>query len=393
MRMRFLGQPFDEFGQIADVLKEQLMGGSDRKLWVATAWAKRSGLARLENALAHFREQGGSSVAIIGIDEGGATKQGLRLAMEVFDQTNVFHDHSRRTFHPKVYLIENGEEACLIAGSSNATAGGLYDNYEASIVGILDLSTREDRELFESVSGWFRSLLDDAACVRLDADVINRLIEDGRYRIGDEDNPERGSPQFGGYRDGVSTDSPSQSIFEASSTPKRPLSTLQGELRRGRRTERTRGTGPREPVQERRKLKWFKKMSRADSQQPAGAKTNPTGNLKLTKAGQNIDRESFFRDQLFGDADWTSETREAGELEKATVSIEVYVEDESFGKLDFKVDHGLFRIANQNNVPTWLHWGVFGSVLRENDHRGKWVIIESFYDGSYRLRITDENPE
>lgn len=396
MQTTFLGQPFDEFGQVANALEEHLNEGSGKNLWIASAWAKRSGLKRLQDTLSRFHEQGGSSVAIIGIDEGGATEQGLRLAVELFDQVNVFHDNSRRTFHPKVYLLDSGRQAYLIVGSNNATAGGLYDNYEAAITCVMDLAIEEDKQLFDSVSNWFKLLLSDAACVTLSSDVIARLISDPRYRVGDENHPERSSPQVSGYQDGVATDTPGQSIFERATSPKKPLSTVPGKLRRrrpsvsaGKNVQETR-TG--RPVLKTSKFRWYKKMSRADAQQPEGTKTNPTGNLKLTSAGQNIDRETFFRDKLFGNADWAVENRNAGELEKTVVPIEVHIEDERMGEINFYIDHGLYRIANQKNVPTWLHWGPFGKVLRGNDYFGRWVTIENFYDGSYRLRITSENP-
>ncbi len=397
MQITFLGQPFNEFGQVANVLEEHLTEGSVKHLWVASAWAKKSGLRRLQDILSRFREQGGSSVAIIGIDEGGATEQGLRLAVELFDQVYVFHDNSRRTFHPKVYVLDSGIRAYLIVGSNNATAGGLYDNYEAAVVCVMDLAVEEDKQLFDSVCNWFKLLLSDAACVSLDSDVIARLISDPRYRVGDENQPERSSPQVSGYQDGISIDTPEQSIFNKSTSPKKRLSTIPGEPERRRSPEASdqdvRKSRVGTTLPKTSKFRWYKKMSRADAQQPEGAKTNPTGNLKLTSAGQNIDRETFFRDKLFGNADWAVENRNAGELEKTVAPIEVYIEDERMGEINFYIDHGLFRIANQNNVPTWLHWGSFGRVLRENNHFGKWVIIEGFHDGSYRLRITSENPE
>ncbi len=65
VRVNFLGQPFDSYGQIADVLEEQLLEETGGTLRLATAWAKRSGLARLEGMLARFRSQGGFSVAVM----------------------------------------------------------------------------------------------------------------------------------------------------------------------------------------------------------------------------------------------------------------------------------------------------------------------------------------
>jgi hypothetical protein len=73
MRVSFVGQPFDEYGWTADWLNEALTHESAGMLQIAVAWAKRSGLLRLQDSLRTFRDHGGTVSAIIGIDEGGAT--------------------------------------------------------------------------------------------------------------------------------------------------------------------------------------------------------------------------------------------------------------------------------------------------------------------------------
>jgi hypothetical protein len=70
----------------------------------------------------------------------------MRKLLNVFDRVHVVHDPGGRTFHPKLYLVEGPARATLLVGSSNATAGGLYFNFEASLEAIFELSHAPDRE-------------------------------------------------------------------------------------------------------------------------------------------------------------------------------------------------------------------------------------------------------
>lgn len=112
MQISFLGQPLLSFGGwTSNWLEGQLSSADVKTVHIAVAWMKRSGLSRLQQHLTSFRQQGGSAVAIIGIDEGGATRQGLELALEMFDSVYVFHDPASRTFHPKVYVASSSSSA------------------------------------------------------------------------------------------------------------------------------------------------------------------------------------------------------------------------------------------------------------------------------------------
>ena len=98
MGIRFIGQPFAGGGQIGRVITDAMLAPGASKLWVATAWGKQSGIGRIQGAAAEFRAAGGTSEVIVGIDEGGATREGLALCLEVFDDVVVYHDPGPRTF-------------------------------------------------------------------------------------------------------------------------------------------------------------------------------------------------------------------------------------------------------------------------------------------------------
>jgi hypothetical protein len=128
MPFAFVGQPFPGTDQIGTILGTALRDPAYTHAWIATAWAKQSGLSRLAAALATFRQGGGRIEGIVGVDEGGATVEGLRLAARLFTSAHVFHDPGARTFHAKIYVVQNDARAVAVIGSGNLTQGGLYTN-------------------------------------------------------------------------------------------------------------------------------------------------------------------------------------------------------------------------------------------------------------------------
>jgi hypothetical protein len=212
MRLRFIGQPLAEFGEpCADWLESVLSDERIRELEIATAWLRRSGLARLKASLDAFRSSGTASL-LVGIDFGGTTRQGLEESLTCFDVVRVYHVPGNRTFHPKVYLAHGPSTAYLLVGSNNLTLGGISNNYEAALVGELDLDEQQDRLLFDEIRRWFARLCSDQdACIALALDRINELADDPSYGLGDEDaEPSRAwAPLY----EGESEDAPGSSFF------------------------------------------------------------------------------------------------------------------------------------------------------------------------------------
>src|SRR5205823_5237070 len=99
VEVRLLGQPFQESGQLGQLIREALDGPRFNRLRLASAWAKRSGLGRIASAVRSFTAAGGTAEAILGIDEGGTTSEALELAGELFDPLHVYFDPGPRTFH------------------------------------------------------------------------------------------------------------------------------------------------------------------------------------------------------------------------------------------------------------------------------------------------------
>jgi HKD family nuclease len=409
LEIHFHGQPFELFGWSSDWIKSRLNDTDITTFRLAVAWVKRSGLVRLQPDLSAFRTRGGTASVIVGIDEGGATKQGLELALGLFNEVCVFYDRASRTYHPKVYLASGPQKAHLMIGSNNLTAGGLFNNYETALMCDLDLTLSADQDLLQEVLAWFNLLYRDRVCRLLDQNLLEILVNDVCYRIGDEDRPQRDRREEVEDYDGVIPAISDESVFGISSSPKRGMAPgiavlpdatagAAGTVAPTTPTRPDATAGPPLPVVPSSSVpsrpvappvvRWSKQMSRADAQHPQTPRTNPTGCLKLAQAGQDIDQKTFFRYQMFADANWTSEQQRRGIVEEAIVPFDIIIDGTSHGRVHLKIDHAEFRIADQGNTPTWLHWGPLQPTLRVGNHTGAWVIITRQSDGTYRLEIT-----
>ena len=391
MDVQLVTQPFKDSGTLAEFLDHaaSLQDMSEAKFVVA--WAKRSGLKVIRPALDAFRSRGIRTSLVVGIDQGGATRQGLQLAIASFDAVHVFHDPHGGTFHPKLYWIGGGVTAHLFVGSNNLTEGGARANYEVALACILDLSNTADARLQQAVLQYIDRLLADVSvCRPLTATLLDDLIADPRYGIGDEDaartrttataahgdqavlepffgrsaEPKKGRPPATPAEepDESGTELPEDYTLEAptevappplvvvATTPQPPLA----------------GPAPIAAVVAR----WYKQLPSSDAQHPEKPASSPTGNLRLNRAGSGVDWRRYFRDDLFGSAVWVPHTLPVGVLEATSIPFHVTIAGNYIGPTPLTVDYGAYREAGQGNVTTVLHWGLLLPALRATNYFG-----------------------
>lgn len=410
VKARLLVQPFGDGFDLRDFLSYISADETFMRLRIVVAWAKRSGLQRVESDLRRISSRGGSLELVVGISEGGATRQGLELAREIFDSVHVVHDRSGRTFHPKLYVADGAEQALVMIGSNNLTAGGIYYNYEAGSILELDMNDIDDREYLAAVENLIGKVTGDKdICIELTDDVLDELISNRRYRIGNED--ENRALRLSGLPENLDTDvdidivdtstSGAPPIFGKSQVPKKPgISASSAKSDKSTPASSASTSLPPRPrpdgsveivpdsLVERR---WFKKMSNSDAQQKGTPNTQVTGNLKLTEAQLPINHTTFFRYDFFGDCNWASKEVTRGIKEEAIVPFHVVADGGPIGVYSLKIDHAEYRVAAQGNVATWLHWGNdLSRYLRDNSHVGDYVTLERRTDGSFSLVISDE---
>jgi HKD family nuclease len=183
--MKIINQPWDGAGQrLGDHLNRLLreMPRFDH-VFMLIAFVKRSGLSRLAEALREFMDAGGCVGAVVGIDQQGTSIEGLCLLLKCSNEAYIFHNRAfSSTFHPKVYLFERSDErAVAIVGSGNLTAGGLYTNYETSLLLELDLNQAQDLEVYESLRSIYEQATDLSGGMArlLDEELIGELVRRG----------------------------------------------------------------------------------------------------------------------------------------------------------------------------------------------------------------------
>lgn len=412
---------------MAACLHRILADNAIERLTVVVAWTRFRGLARLRPELEGFRARGGTTRLIVGIDEGGATRPGLLLACKLFDEPSVFHDRAGGTFHPKIYLAEGPEQAVLMVGSSNATPGGWFSNYEASLEVRFALPDESEHPALAAVRSYLGALEGEDELLRpLTEELVDRLVEDRAFNVSGHEQRSRrlqtppsedagaadvdasgslpvlegGDELFGGRR------SPRPVLPPLSEADKLELTALELPVDDEAEADEPLSTPEDEPEREatppapptarggRRgpapalAARWSKVLPRGDAQHPAPG-SNPTGNVRLTKARHDIDWRTWFRRTLFSPATWRHDVdRQGNRIERATIPFDVTIAGISLGTISLDVTHAPHRESGQANHTTVLHWGPLMSVVRSTDYTRNTLTLERHSDGSYKLDLS-----
>jgi hypothetical protein len=96
----------------------------------------------------------------------------------------VYRNAGPYTFHPKVYVFKSGQRADVLVGSGNLTGGGLFTNYEASLVASLDLAVPEDAAFLQTVEAtldaWSQPR--QGICYAVTLELLAQLVASGLVR-------------------------------------------------------------------------------------------------------------------------------------------------------------------------------------------------------------------
>jgi HKD family nuclease len=425
--LEFLGQAFSEEETTAAVLTKAAEDPRIESLTIVVAWARFGGLRRVKEALQAFRARGGDLRIILGIDEGGATRPGLVLALELASETYVFHDPAGWTFHPKLYLGEGQDKAILLVGSSNATPGGLFGNYEASLEAEFSLPEESDHQALTKARQYIGRLLDEEEiCLPLTQELIDELVENPRYAVAGYERRRSGSAQNSdtdeagedidmsgstpddtagaalfGKRMGTKWVPPALSpearaelaaleivpepVRESGGSPAAvPRSSTEASAVAGRSLEGADGAAT--PASAEVVKRWYKRLPAADAQQLDPSTSSGSASATLIQFHHPIDPTIYFRHNLFDAVDWVPEE---GHRETASVEFDVRIEGVSRGKRQLVIVHDPSFESGQANRTTLLRWGAeLNQYLRANDHSDDYLTLERLSDGSYRLTIS-----
>lgn len=192
----FITQP-NGSTRLGDLLKQLLTDERWSHFTAAVAFVKRSGVRHIADALRAFAERGTVKM-LIGVDLGGTSREGLAdLLACVRERGEIYvcHNENVSTFHPKVYIFRSVAQAVVVVGSGNLTEGGLFTNYEASMMHVLNLTKDEDRKFLSEVDVAFAEWLSPEyrTSRRLTAEFLEELYQQGyvvdEYRTRGDEKP------------------------------------------------------------------------------------------------------------------------------------------------------------------------------------------------------------
>lgn len=419
----FLGQPAWGDQALAAFLERAARDADIDSLTVVVAWARYRGLIRVRAAIEELRARGGTTRLIVGIDEGGATRPGLLLALQLFDEAHVFHDPGGGTFHPKIYLAEGPGKVLLAVGSSNATPGGLFSNYEASLEASFTLPAEADEPALVGVHSYIRDLLaETATCLPLNEELVDRLVKSRRYSVAGHEQPSRRG-RFASQARVDEADLDASGFTEESGDEARLFGARQGprvnapllsakatqelhslELAPDDEAEQDPELPPPSDVtppagaatgatavkqSSSARVSWTKVLPRGDAQQQLSSRTNVTGNVRLTQAKHDIDWTTWFREDLFGSAAWRPDTDIKGSpIERADIPFQVTIDGLGLGTIELEVTHAPHRESGQSNHTTVLRWGPLMGTMRGTDYTGYTLTLAQLPGGSFELDIS-----
>ena len=337
--------------------------------------------------LADIVQQGEMVRFVLGTNDGDLSAADVRYVLRLIENTAngslVVIRYDNALFHPKtLHLIRQDGSEVAVVGSANFTGRGLGRNIEAMIV--LDTSTGDDlstiKAVADAIDKWNSVVADGVFPVRSEHDVL-QLIADG---IIDVTRVRQPSAPIKRRRSTQSTLGRRKSLWIRPATTITPLTYP----RSGRSTR------PKQPIgiTQTTFWQWCKQLSSSDAQQVTSA-TNPTGKLRLSKAGFPIDHRTAFRQEMFGKQNWQPKILRGNAYEVAEIDFDVVVRGNALGTLKLTIDHAPHRIAGQNNVPTILAWGLrLNQILRTTNYVGDWVVIERDTKGEFHLTIQSAEP-
>lgn len=274
-------------------------------------------------------------------------------------------------FHPKTIHLtrEDGSEAAYV-GSANLTKNGVALNIEAGVT--LDTRDGDDNtivsQIRQAIDAWFATPQNGLYSVSKSAD-LDALVKLGVLDVPPPVPPPSASKAKHGKSTALSP------LFKLPKSPKPPAPTAPS-------------TGTTAAIQP---AKWVKKLSASDAQRKK--KGNQRGGITLVTAGHPIDRNTYFRYELFKNQHWTSTIKKKKKLEHCFVEFKVDFLGKNLGLVSIEISHEKGRESGQHNYISELHLGpVLGGEFKAQNVTGKWLRLARSAKGEYSLSVLASAP-
>lgn len=136
---------------------------------------------------------------------------------------------------------------------------------------------------------------------------------------------------------------------------------------------------------------WTKRITVSDAQRKRAG--NQRGSITLTKSSHPIDQATYFRNELFDNAEWIPGKSRSGEtLQTALVRFSTNVLGQNLGVLSIPVSFAANRQARQGNYTSLLHLGPLAPWFEGQDMTNKWLVLERDNNGAFSLTIQENQP-
>lgn len=177
--MELMNQPFT--GQLGNRLIELLDSPDYHTLNIIVAFAKNSGVLRIKDSFEKFRERGGIVNVYVGVDLGGTSYEALTALLLHTNTLNVVHSEKGQTFHTKIYQFLGKNKGLIVVGSHNLTGGGLWSNFESSVLIPIDGSSTNEMGILRRLDDYIGELtsLEDSFMSIGTQDDIDKLLQNG----------------------------------------------------------------------------------------------------------------------------------------------------------------------------------------------------------------------
>jgi len=339
-------------------LRDLFAGEEIDRAYIGVAFARTAGVQLIAQVLTDL---GNRVKVFVGIRNDITSAQALlKLRSLGVDLYVVDTGRATEIFHPKIYAAIRQDNATILVGSPNLTAGGLEGNIEASTSLELNLADAHDIAYLEDLEAAFELMRTSYPenVVRITrARQIPELLRQGR--VADETIRRLPTTTAG---------------TEAKAGRREMVPRMQ--LARRNRVPRPQPQRPRTRAASSRTgfvLVWESdELSERDLNIPRGANTNPTGSMTLRKGRTTgIDHRHYFRDDVFRGITWTPDTTQATRhLETATARFDVVIKGVNYDFHNIVLRHDTrtaSRSYQQSNAMTHLRWGDLRRLVARRD--------------------------
>ena len=374
MKIHFIGQGINDSESVGQRLLEALSNGLFDTFTAISAFATQSAVLGINEIIQKVGAK--NCTFIVGVDQKGTSKEALEALLLIENaDISIVYTTTSIIFHPKIYIFEGKEHGCIIVGSSNLTLSGLFLNMEASLMLEFEMDDEMGIKLLSDINQYIADLANNRQS--LNQELIDSLVQSKIVPLEKENREVRGKQ----YQDDSSERDPS--VWKQIKTvfPSIKISRIPIDFRVKKVIADKNATEIEEFIEfdaEKGALVWQKhNLPDSDAQQVKG-NTNVTGVLRLGQAdyrinGQLIEKNTYFRETVFGDLDWIETPRTNNSpLQVAHTEFDLLVNSQYFGTFELRISHDPERIAGQANIPTTIHWGSeVITILKSNNIVGK----------------------